>query len=253
MNQICRCHAYIFELLNLKLRLITEAAKEELQKGGLMIKRIAILFIALFVSFLVGCAYPYQSPYIVNDQTDEFTDPKADLIFRDMRGNHIYERDPMGLTQFSELNGVAAIHKKSKKIVGISLFLKNVRCNARGQSGPLYIRDGNEMIIVTDSTRIVLVARSTKSYSKSEILMGRVHFTYFDLAHYAISKENLKLIAEAKSIKIRVTGSNGIHDYSIVNETFLPNISRYYTEEVCSRVVLKAEDLDTAKLDAAVR
>src|SRR5665647_2249571 len=141
-----------------------------------MKRNVVLLFV--FVLLIFGCAYPYTSPYLVKNQTDEFTDPNADLIFRSIMGNHIYERDPMGLAPFSELNIEMGIHKKSNKIVASSLFLKNVRSSGRGQSSPLYIKDGDKLIIITDSARITLVARSTKSYSKSEILMGRLYYAY---------------------------------------------------------------------------
>jgi hypothetical protein len=204
-------------------------------------KRTAGLIVLVVLIF--GCAYPYTSPYLVKNHADEFTDPAANLIFRSMVGNHIYERDPMGLVPFSELNIDMGIHKKSNKIVASSLFLKNVRSSGRGQSSPLYIKDGDKLIIITDSARITLAARYTKSYSKSEILMGRLHYTYFDLAHYAISKDDLKKIADAKNIKFRVTGSEGMQDYSVVNETFLPNLSRFYVEEISNRQIATAEDM----------
>ncbi len=197
----------------------------------------------VLVVLIFGCAYPYTSPYLVTNEVDEFTDPNDELVFRSMAGNHIYERDPMGLVPFSELNITMGIHKKSNKIIDSSLFLKNVRSSARGHSIPLYIKDGDKLIIITDTARIILAARSTKTYSKSEILMGRLHYTYFDLAHYAISKDDLKKIAEAKSIKLRVTGSEGNQDYSIVNETFLPNLSRFYAEEISNRQIARAEDM----------
>lgn len=204
-------------------------------------KRNVLLFV--FIVFIVGCAYPYSSPYIVKNQNDEFADPNVDLIFRTMVGNHIYERDPVGLVPFSELNIEMGIHKKSNKIIAISLFLKNIRFSARGYSGPLYIRNGDKLIIIADTERIILAAKSTKAHFTSKILMGRLDYTYYDMAHYEISKDDLKKIADAKKIKLRVTGSDGSQDYSIVNETFLPNISRFYSEEISNRQIARAEDM----------
>jgi hypothetical protein len=196
-----------------------------------IIRLLAISFILSSAIILVSCSM--TSPYVVQDGADDFSDPNSKFISRAMYDNHIVERDPMKLVPYSELNSEIFIDKKTNIPIRIILALKNVRRSDRGYSGPLYIREGDEMIIITDTKRITLKSSFVKSLSKYSPNQFGSFYYYFDFASYEISKQDFKEIANTKVIKIRVNGSEGYQDYThSINEAFIPNFLRFYQEEI---------------------
>ncbi len=197
----------------------------------------------LVLIWLVFFAGACSAPYAVKTLQDEFSDPGKPLITRMMVDNFILSTaDPLKLTPSSKLNAFIIYNRETNQVVDIGLTLINVRYGSTfsgNNQGWLNIREGNELILLTDTARLVLFAKksslmpATSSYNS---ITHSVDTNYSEQAIYSIIKDDFKILVSANLIKIRVFGVNGTQDYtSPINDGFLPNLKKFYIEEIESR------------------
>lgn len=164
------------------------------------------IFLLLPMLFLFSCAASYS----VKTVNDQFSDPNAPTILM-LENNGIINHDPLGMVPSSELNCYLSLEKKTNKIIEMGMFLIHVDGNRN-----LFIREGDEMIFIADSNRIVLKAKSTKAdYMSSgyNTVSKRYYNYFFDFAWYPCAKEDFYKITHAKDLKFKIIGANTIREY----------------------------------------
>jgi hypothetical protein len=67
--------------------------------------------------------------------------------------------------------------------------------------------------------------------------LGTVYTTHYDRGVFLLSPDDLRRVGEAKTIEVRVTGNSAYLDFprtpnNHVVDSFLPNIKRFYEEEI---------------------
>lgn len=195
-------------------------------------KRIALLFALIFIFY--SCA----ASYVVTDMGDEFSNPGGPAG-RILRGNYIVFKDPLGLIANSQLNPYLFRDKKSNEIMECGFQLINVRNhNAYTNQKWLVIREGDEMIFLTDGERVVLKAKGTKIdhiVGKYNTVTKTHPIDYYDYAWYPCTIHQFKQIASSNNLKIRINGKEGIETYGVhrkLLDSFLPNLKMFMENEL---------------------
>jgi hypothetical protein len=200
-------------------------------------KRVTKLFSALFFVMvaLIGCTAPYN----VKTMNDEFPDPNSSLTTKTMTDNFINSyADPLKLVPASQLNAYVMLDKNTDKVQELGVFLINVRHSGgimHASNSWLNIREGDELIILTDSKRLSLYAKRPRvnSTTSSNSVTHSIDTNYFDYVFYPIQKEDFKALAFSQTFKMKVTGQNGADEYKDqINAGLLPNLLRFYQEEI---------------------
>ncbi len=200
-------------------------------------EKVIKLFSALFLVVVVtiGCTASYN----VKTVADEFSDPNSALITKMMTDNFINSyADPLKLVPASQLNAYVMVNKNTNKVEELGLFLINVRHSGgmmRVSNSWLNIREGDEMIILTDTKRIVLYAKRPRIDSRTSYnsVTRSIDTDYFDYAFYPIQKDDFKALATSQTFKLKVQGQNGVDVYKDqINAGLLPNFLKFYQEEI---------------------
>ncbi len=198
-------------------------------------KKPLILFCIIGLMIFIGCTASYNVKTLV----DEFSDPNTPLLTKTMTDNFITSyADPLKLVPSSQLNAYVMVNKNTNKVENIGLALINVR-HAGGimhqKNSWLTIRQGDEMIILTDTKRIALYAERPRIDSNSSYnsVSMSVDTNYFDYAFYPISKDDFKALASSTTFKLKVSGQNGADEYKEqINSGLLSNFSKFYQDEI---------------------
>lgn len=196
-----------------------------------MKKFVAGLFIVLFVS---GCAASYASKYNTVTKTDKFENQTTIA----MTGG-VIDADYLGIVSNpAELNPFVIKDSANKIIaVGVKFSMEQLSTAARGawlnigkgSTTTFLLNNGNDKVELYADDGVI-------DYSVSSGLR-QVYVKEFDNGVFGISPEQLKKLADAQSIEIRVKGLNSSIDFprrpnnSIV-KAFLPNLNKFYYQEV---------------------
>ncbi|AAN53475.1 hypothetical protein HRJ35_04480 [Shewanella oneidensis MR-1] len=192
---------------------------------------VAGLFIVLFVS---GCAASYASKYNTVTKTDQFENRTTTT----MTGG-VIDADYLGIVANSAELNPFVIKDSGNKIIalGVKFSMEQVTTTARGSwlnigkgsSATFLLNNGNDKVELYADDGVI-------DYSVSSA-QRQVYVSEFDNGVFAISPKQLKKLADAQSIEIRVKGLNSSIDFprrpnnSIV-KAFLPNLNKFYYQEV---------------------
>lgn len=192
---------------------------------------VAGLFIVLFVS---GCAASYASKYNTVTKTDQFENRTTTT----MTGG-VIDADYLGIVSNSAELNPFVIKDSGNKIIalGVKFSMEQVTTTARGSwlnigkgsSATFLLNNGNDKVELYADGGVI-------DYSVSSA-QRQVYVSEFDNGVFAISPEQLKKLADAQSVEIRVKGLNSSIDFprrpnnSIV-KAFLPNFNKFYYQEV---------------------
>ncbi|MCT8979910.1 hypothetical protein [Shewanella algae] len=196
-----------------------------------MRKFVAGLFIVLFVS---GCAASYASKYNTITKTDKFENQTTIT----MTGG-VIDADYLGIVSNpAELNPFV-IKDSANKIIalGVKFSMEQLSTAARGSwlnigkgsTATFLLNNGNDKLVLVADDGVI-------DYSVSSG-QRQVYVKEFDNGVFGISPEQLKKLADAQSVEIRVKGLNSSIDFprrpnnSIV-KAFLPNLNKFYYQEV---------------------
>ena len=205
-----------------------------------MKSKIMLLILTLLITACSGV-----SEYVVKRSSDDqFADKKGPVLIT-LKENYIEFKNPVVNEPFSQLIPYV-LHNRTGNIIDMGFYLINVQGYfSIEHRSCLAIRDGDEIIFLSDGKRISAIARNTSSdqytQDNSAIKLPPTT-TYFDYAWYSLTKEQMETICNATDIKIKVIGHDGTDEYGTgkhpktmkegLNKAFYFNNKKFFNEEI---------------------
>lgn len=192
------------------------------------------LFFVLIAIFISGCAASFASKYDTKQNFDQFNNRTK----VSMTGG-VIDADYLGIISNGAEFNPYVIKGEDNKVVdlGIHFTMENISTSA--SASWLNVRESSTVIFLlnngTDKVELKAVTGSI-DYSVSAP-QNRVYTTEYDQGFFIITPEQMRTIANATSVEVRVTGASSSIDFprkpnnSIV-KNFLPNIKKFYETEV---------------------
>ena len=193
---------------------------------------MARLTLVGLVVVLTACAAAVAGKYGVKRDVDKFQDNEVRVT---MTGGAI-DADYLGIVSNpAEFNPFVVRSKEGQILAsGIVFTMETVEGRGwlnitKGSTATFLLNDGAEKVVSEAATGKI-------DYSVSAP-MGTVYTTKYDLGIFPISPSELREIAAAKSIEVRVSGASAYADFprkpnNHVVDSFLPNLRRFYDEEI---------------------
>jgi hypothetical protein len=184
------------------------------------------------VVVLTACAAAVAGKYGVRSDVDKFQDNEVRVT---MTGG-VIDADYLGIvSNAAEFNPFVARSKDGKILVsGIVFTFEDV-----GGTGWLNITKGSTATFLLNegAEKVVAEAATGKIDYSVTAPQGTVYTTKYDLGVFTLSPQELRKIATAKSIEVRVSGASAYIDFprkpnNHVVDSFIPNVRRFYDEEI---------------------
>ena len=196
------------------------------------------MFMVLSTMLLVvGCAASSTSKYGVEREVNKF---QKNLITVKMKGG-VIDADHLGtVVNAAKFNPVVIRSQDGKIITTVIEFALEVTERATDtSSGCLNIRNGStaSFLLNNGADRVVTKAIKGNIDTKVSAAMGTVYTTNYDSGIFYITPEQLKRIAYANTVAVRVEGATAYQDFprqpnNHLVENFLPNFKTFYDTEV---------------------
>jgi len=191
---------------------------------------------ALIVSLLVaGCAASVASMYGTKQETDKFKNNQTRVT---MTGG-VIDADYLGMVSNAAEFNPFVIRSQDNKVVatGILFALENNVTITREKW--LNINEGSTAIFLLNNGADKIELKAVKGDIDYSVTapQNTVYTTHFDRGVFSITPDQLKHIANASSIEVRVSGATSYIDFprrpnNHVVEKFLPNWKKFYETEV---------------------
>jgi len=194
-----------------------------------MKKTMTILFALLILN---GCAASFVSKYNVTEEIDKFNNNEVTAT---MSGG-VIDADYLGIVANAAEFNPFVIRSHDGKIIttGIKFTFEVV-----GGSGWLNVRKGSTIKFLINNGSETVIAKAVKGNIDYDVSapMGTVYTTKYDSGLFYISPEQLRKIAYATTVEVRVSGASAYQDFprqpnNHLIEDFLPNIKKFYETEV---------------------
>lgn len=193
---------------------------------------VSALVVALAVS---GCVATVATQYGTRQETDKFNNNQTTVT---MTGG-VIDADYLGIVTNAAEFDPFVVRSQEKKVVATGVqfaFENNVTLSGAKW---LTIREGSTAIFLLNNgaERIELKAMKGDIGYSVTAPQNMVNTTHFDRGVFAITPEQLKRIATASSVEVRVSGATSSIDFprrpnNHVVENFLPNWKKFYETEV---------------------
>jgi hypothetical protein len=196
------------------------------------------MFMVLSTMLLVaGCAASSTSRYGVEKEVNKF---QKNLITVKMKGGLI-DTDHLGtVANAAKFSPVVIRSQDGKIITTVIEFTLEVTESATGTSaGCLNIQKGSTASFLLNNGADKVVAKAIKGNIDTKVSapMDKVYATNYDSGIFYITPEQLKRIAYANTVAVRVEGAAAYQDFprqpnNHLLENFLPNFKTFYDTEV---------------------
>jgi len=190
----------------------------------------------MIVSLVVlGCAASVASKYGTKEEIDKFNDNEKRIS---MTGG-VIDADYLGIVANAAEFNPFVIRSESNKVIATGIlftFENNVTFSGAKW---LNIRKGSTATFLLNNGADKIILKAVKGdidYSVSAP-QRTVYTTHYDSGVFAGTPEQLKRIANASSIEIRVSGETSYIDFprkpnNHVVKSFLPNLKKFYETEI---------------------
>ena len=196
------------------------------------------MFMVLSTIILVaGCAASSTSKYGVEKEVNKFN---KNLITVKMKGGVIDADDLGTVANTVKFNPVVIRSRDGKIITTVIEFTREVTEGATGTSaGCLNIRKGSTASFLLNNGADKVVTKAIKGNIDANVSasMDTVYATNYDSGVFYITPDQLKRIAYANTVAVRVEGAAAYQDFprqpnNHLLENFLPNFKTFYDTEV---------------------
>lgn len=192
-----------------------------------MRKIIFLLFCLLFSACVT------DSKYAVEKSADKFNNNEITVS---MKGGAI-DADPLGIVKGAEFSPVV-VRDQGGKIKALAIYFNYERNTTYTGEDYLNIGFGSSALFLIDgSEKIELQAGTGDIFFDIDRPLNKTYVEKQDSGIFAITPDQLKKIAYAKDIAVRVSGVSSFKDFPRTPnfhllKTFLPNIRAFYENEV---------------------
>jgi hypothetical protein len=184
-----------------------------------------------------GCAASPVSKYGVQKEVNKFD---KNLITVKMKGGVIDAADLGTVANAAKFNPVVIRSQDGKIITTVIEFTLEVTASETGTSaGFLNIRKGSTASFYLNNGQDKVVTKAIKGNSDANVSasMGTVYTRNNDSGIFYITPEQLKRIAYANTVAVRVEGAAAYQDFprqpnKHLLENFLPNFKTFYDTEI---------------------
>ena len=194
------------------------------------------LLSSLIVSLVIsGCAASVASIYGTKQETDKFNNNQTRVT---MTGG-VIDADYLGIVANAAEFNPFVVRAQDNKIVAIGILF-NFENNVTVTGGKwLNINEGSTATFLLNNgankTELTAV-KGDIDYSVTAP-QNTVYTTHFDRGVFSITTDQLKQIATASSVEVRVSGVTSYIDFprkpnNHVVKNFLPNLKKFYETEV---------------------
>lgn len=193
-------------------------------------------FLSLAVLLIVsGCAASMASMYGVMQETDKFNNNQS----RTTMTGGVIDADYLGIVANAAEFNPFVLRSTDNKIFATGILFTFENTSAVNSSKWLNIREGSTatFLLNNGTEKIALTAvKGDIDYSVAAP-QNTIFTTKYDSGVFAITPDQLKQIANATSIEVRVTGASSYIDFprkpnNHLVDNFLPNLKKFYETEV---------------------
>lgn len=197
-----------------------------------MKKAITIMIAA---AVLAGCAASFASKYGTQVHVDKFEGNTTTVT---MTGG-VIDADYLGIVSSPAEFNPSIVKSKNGELILSVLRFSLERNTTLSRDSWLNITKGSTATFLLDGgeEKIVLEAHAGNIDYSVDAPQNQVFTTLFDKGAFIISPEQLKAIAYAKSIEVKVAGTSSSIVFprqpnNHLIENFLPNLRKFYETEV---------------------
>jgi hypothetical protein len=196
-----------------------------------------MLLVLSTMLLVAGCAASSTSKYGVEREVNKF---QKNLITVKMKGGAI-DADDLGTgANAAKFNPVVIRSQDGKIITTVIEFTLEVTDSATNTSSKcLNIRKGSTASFYLNNGEHKVVTKAIKGNSDANVSasMGTVYTRNYDSGVFYITPDQLKRIAYANTVAVRVEGATAYQDfprqpYNHLLENFLPDFKTFYDTEV---------------------
>lgn len=206
-------------------------------------KHVKIYIIAILaIFFFVGCSG--GSTYSATAQTDKFAPQNGQKSIR-TTGNILWYSNPFGNQHTPTLDVVVSLDEKSQcisktRFVSVYPRLYSTAYTHTMNTSWLDIRKGHRLIVLADGKRLVFPVIGSRADTDAQgynQVSRSVSSYYIDKAIYAASVDQIRTIASARTVELRIESMERNVDLGkgVLNVNFGKNIKKFYLENMASR------------------
>jgi hypothetical protein len=196
-----------------------------------------MLLVLSTLLLVAGCAASSTSRYGVEKEVNRFN---KNLVTVKMKGGVIDADDLGTVANAARFNPVVIRSQDGKIITTVIEFTLEVSEGATGtSSGCLNIRKGSTASFYLNNGADKVVTKAIKGNSDANVSasMDTVYTRNYDSGVFYITPNQLKRIAYANTVAVRVEGATAYQDFprqpdNLLLENFLPNFKTFYDTEV---------------------
>ncbi len=193
---------------------------------------LSSLIVLLAVS---GCAASMVSIYGVKQETDKFNSNQTRVT---MTGG-VIDADYLGIVANAAEFNPFVIRSQDSKVVATGILFSFENNTTYSGAKWLNIREGSTatFLLNNGAEKIELAAaKGDIDYSVTSP-QNTVYTTKFDRGVFSATPDQLKQVANATSVEVRVSGATSYIDFprkpnNHVVDNFLPNLKKFYETEV---------------------
>ncbi|HAK60837.1 MAG TPA: hypothetical protein DCO77_10715 [Nitrospiraceae bacterium] len=197
-------------------------------------KKILFSLVALLIT--AGCAASVSSQYGVVKKTDQFHNNRVSVT---MKGG-VIDADYLGIVSNPAVFNPYVVRSQDGKILSMGIKFTYEKTSFAGTSEKwLNIGEGSTIIYLINKGADKVVIHAVKGGIDYDVSapMGTVYTTKYDAGVFSITPEQMKKIADANTVEVRVTGTSGSKDFprkpnNHLIKNFIPNYKMFYETEI---------------------